>query len=205
MSVAMKVLVVFVSVVLFTCAAKKIAISEDNKNLFRARCRALAAGLPDADNRCDQGLAKLLEVESNKGAADFGPFLDALGFVVPTFGGGAYNPLFWTAFDGQAGYTDDKGREYNPYKIILHRNAGVLPIWTSYNILPAALMNDETFSRARIVPGFLVWPFWQQYSQWMALHTETDVPSMWLTGGTDNGYFPKPPNGRRPSVALLGL
>ena len=199
MGTAMKIALVFLSVLIFTCTAKKIVINTAKMKVFTKRCEALAARLGDIDakNRCKQGLTELMKVENSRDVADFSGFLDALGYTVPGFSNDTYNPLFWTAFD-----TQDKNG--NPYKTILAENADVLAIWTSFNILPAALMNDKTFSDSKIVPSFLIWPFWQQYSMWMAQHTVNDIPSLWLTGGTDNGYFPEPPvvNGKRQRLSV---
>ena len=186
MGTAMKVLVVLLSVVLSTYAAI-ITIDADK---FRAVCQAHAGPLPDTNDLCERGLTAHTNAEKNKNKADFNPHLNALGFVVRAHGAGPYNPLFFTAFDGQAGY------EKNPYMLLLSQNADVTDVWTSYNILPGAMMNDKQFRK--IFPMFLIVTFWQQYSRWMALNTQKGVPSLWLTGGTEKGYFP-PQHGRYPS------
>ena len=189
----MKVLVVLLSVVFITCAAEKITLSEQQQNFFKMRCRRLAARLDDTDARCDRGLAALLNVERSKQTANFLPLFDALGFAVPGFTGNVYYPLFWSALDGVVGFEDDRGLPYNPYTDILAQNADDLVIWSSFNILPGALLNSKNLN---IIPLFLVDTFWQQYSEWMARSTVADVPSLWMTGGTNDGYLPKPPDGR---------
>ena len=195
----MKVSVVLLIVVCFTCAAEAINLSEEQQNLFSSRCNSLASRLNDATTRCGSGLQALLNVENSK-EGDFTPLFDALGFVVPGFTGNTYYPLFWSALDGAAGFVDDKGKAINPYTDILRQNADYLAVWSSFNILPGALFNSKDFN---IIPRFLVDTFWQQYSEWMARSTKGNIPSLWLAGGTDDGYFPKPPNGRFPSYFQL--
>ena len=202
MGTTMRMIVLLLSVAFFFCGgnAGKITLSDEKKAKFMERCSFYAARLAGGDKRCADGMAELLKVESNRRGANFMPYIEALGYEVPGFVGPTFYPLFWTAFDGQEGYKDGNGRDFNPYKLLLKRNADLLSIWTSYNILPAALMNDEDFSRAKIIPGVLVWPFWQMYSEWMARKSIVGIPTLWMTGGTVDGYFPKPPDRRRPSV-----
>ena len=178
MGTAMKVLVVLLSVVLSTYAA------EINATEFMAVCQAHAGPLPDTNDLCERGLTALTNVSKNK--ADFNPYLDTLGFVVPAHGAGPYNPLFFTAFDFKAEKIE------HPYMLLLSQNANVTDVWTSFNILPGAMKNVNQ------IPKFLSIMFWQQYSQWMARNTQKGVPSLWLTGGTEKGYFP-PQHGRYPS------
>ena len=192
----MKVPLVLLVVAYFTCAANAIILSQEQQNLFKNRCQSLAVHLNDATMRCARALDALLNVENRK-SCDFTPVFDALGFVVPGYVGNAHYPLFWSALDGAAGFVDDKGKAINPYTNILRQNANFLTIWSSFNILPGALFNMENFN---IIPRFLVDRFCQQYSEWMARNTEANTPSLWMTGGTDNGYFPRPLNGRLPGV-----
>ena len=191
----MKVAAVLLVVAYFTCAARAITLSEEKQNLFKSKCQSLAKRLKDGNARCGRGLAALLKVNNSKDG-DFTPLFDALGFVVPGYAGDTHYPLFWSAFDGAAGFVDKRGRAVNPYTNILRQNADYLAVWSSFNILPGALFNSENFN---IIPRFLVGTFWQQYSKWMAHNTEANTPSLWMTGGTKDGYFPRPPNGRLPS------
>ena len=192
----MKVLVVLLVVVYFTCAVEAIILSKEQQNLFKNRCQSLAEELNDATVRCGSGLAALLNVENHK-EGDFTPVFDALGFVVPGYVENTHYPLFWSALDGAAGFVDERGRVVNPYMDILRQNANDLAVWSSFNILPGALFNSENFN---IIPRFMVDTFWLQFSEWMAHNTEANTPSLWMTGGTDNGYFPRPLNGRLPGV-----
>ena len=192
----MKVSVVLLVVAYFAYTANAFILSEEQQYLFKNRCQSLAEELNDATTRCARALDALLNVESSK-SGDFTPFFDALGFVVPGYVGNAHYLLFWSALDGAVGFVDDKGKAINPYTNILRQNADYRAVWSSFNILPGALFSSENFD---IIPRFMVDTFWQQYSEWMASNTEANTPSLWMTGGTDNGYFPRPPKGRLPSI-----